>query len=101
MITAREILEALRPRQTIAAERAPTRFRHAFVDSRKAGRGDLFVALKGERVDGHDFVADAARRGAPGALVERAVEAPIAQSVVPDALAAPPESASARRRAGP
>ena len=34
MITAREILEALRPRQTIAAGNAPTRFRHAVVDSR-------------------------------------------------------------------
>ena len=97
MITAREILEALRPRQTIAAGNAPTRFRHAVVDSRKAGRGDLFVALKGERADGHDFVADAARRGATGAIVERPVEAAIAQYVVPDALAALQELARKRR----
>src|SRR2546428_10192733 len=71
MITAREILEALRPRQ-ITPRGSPTRFRHAVVDSRKTGRGDLFVALKGERADGHDFVGDAARRGATGAIVERA-----------------------------
>src|SRR5438477_2242562 len=99
MITARQILEALRPRQTIAAGNAPTRFRHAVVDSRKAGRGDLFVALKGERADGHDFVADAARRGATGAIVERPVDAAIAQYVVPDALAALQELARKRRLA--
>jgi alanine racemase len=39
-------------------------------DSRRAQPGELFVALKTERGDGHDFVADALRRGAAGALVE-------------------------------
>ncbi len=33
-------------------------------DSRSAGEGDLFVALKGERFDAHDFVADVVARGA-------------------------------------
>src|SRR5439155_12512034 len=101
MITAREILEALRPRQIFHGGNAPTRFRHAVVDSRKAGRGDLFFALKGERVDGHEFVADAARRGATGAIVERAVDAPIMQYVLPDALAALQELARKRRAARP
>ena len=41
------------------------------IDSRKAGPGDLFVALPGERVDGHDFVAQALRAGAVAALVAR------------------------------
>lgn len=40
------------------------------IDSRTLARGDLFVALKGTR-DGHDFVADALRKGATGALVSR------------------------------
>ena len=39
-------------------------------DSRRARPGELFVALKTERGDGHDFVADALARGASGALVE-------------------------------
>lgn len=39
------------------------------IDSREAGPGALFVALPGEHADGHDFVADAAARGATGALV--------------------------------
>lgn len=38
-------------------------------DSRDIRAGDLFVALKGERFDGHDFVASAFERGAAAALV--------------------------------
>lgn len=41
------------------------------VDSRRAGPGALFVALPGERTDGHLFVRDALARGASGALVRR------------------------------
>lgn len=41
------------------------------IDSRAIEPGDLFVALPGERVDGHDFVAGALARGAAAALVER------------------------------
>jgi len=43
------------------------------VDSRKVKPGQLFVALKGERADGHDFVADAMAKGAVAALIERVV----------------------------
>lgn len=39
------------------------------VDSRIAGLRDIFVALPGEKYDGHDFVADALQRGAAGALI--------------------------------
>jgi UDP-N-acetylmuramoyl-L-alanyl-D-glutamate--2,6-diaminopimelate ligase len=42
-------------------------------DSRAAGPGVLFVAVPGTRADGHDFVADAARRGAAAILAERSV----------------------------
>ena len=44
-------------------------------DSREAGPGSLFFALRGERRDGHDFVADALSRGAAGAVVHRPVPA--------------------------
>jgi UDP-N-acetylmuramoyl-tripeptide--D-alanyl-D-alanine ligase len=40
-------------------------------DSRTLQPGDLFVALRGPRFDGHAFVADVLRRGAAGAIVER------------------------------
>lgn len=40
-------------------------------DSRKAQPGDLFVALAGERFDGHDFLPEVAKRGASAVLVNR------------------------------
>ena len=43
-------------------------------DSRTIERGDLFVALKGEQQDGHDYVAGALARGAAAAMVARAPE---------------------------
>lgn len=43
------------------------------IDSRTLGEGDLFVALPGERSDGHLHVRDAAGRGAAAAMVERPV----------------------------
>ena len=35
-------------------------------DSRAVTKGSLFVAVKGERVDGHDFIENAKQAGAPG-----------------------------------
>lgn len=47
------------------------------IDSREVSAGDLFIALPGERVDGHDFIDAAVTRGAVAALVERPVQASI------------------------
>lgn len=44
------------------------------IDSRSVRAGDLFIALKGGRTDGHDFLQEVAARGASGALVSRSVE---------------------------
>ena len=41
------------------------------LDSRKARPGDLFVAIEGDRVDGHDFIGAAAAEGAAAALASR------------------------------
>ncbi len=41
------------------------------IDSRAVGQGDIFVAIKGERHDGHDFVANALKAGAGLGLVSR------------------------------
>ena len=40
-------------------------------DTRKTGKGDLFVALIGERFDGHDYVETAVRSGASALIVSR------------------------------
>lgn len=44
------------------------------LDSRKITPGDLFVALPGERVDGHAFIADVLRQGAAAVLVTDPVD---------------------------
>ncbi len=66
--------------------------RGASVDSRRVSPGSIFVALGGERTDGHVHVADALNAGAVAAIVERVVELPAGagapQVVVPDALRA-------------
>ncbi len=42
-------------------------------DTRQVKRGDLFVAIVGERLDGHHFLRDAAAKGAKAAVVSRVV----------------------------
>jgi UDP-N-acetylmuramoyl-L-alanyl-D-glutamate--2,6-diaminopimelate ligase len=58
------------------------------VDSRKAAPGALFVAVRGERVDGHAFVDAAVRRGASAVVIEEAraqnVPSGVTAIVVPD-----------------
>lgn len=56
-------------------------------DSRRIAAGGLFVALPGERVDGHDFVGAARDAGAVAALVSRPVTE-LPSVVVPDPRAA-------------
>lgn len=59
-------------------------------DSRLIVPGGVFVAIPGQRVDGHDFVRVAASKGALAALVEHEVEdaGDIVQIVVPDSVKA-------------
>ncbi|MEI6079097.1 MAG: UDP-N-acetylmuramoyl-tripeptide--D-alanyl-D-alanine ligase [bacterium] len=56
-------------------------------DTRRIKAGALYVALKGENLDGHDFVKDAKNKGAVACLVEKKIEnVDIAQIIVPDTL---------------
>lgn len=57
-------------------------------DSRGIGEGDVFVAKPGEVTDGHLFVGKAVGQGAVLALVERVVDEPVTQIVVPDVVVA-------------
>src|SRR5712675_1221279 len=41
------------------------------IDSRSVGPGQLFFAVKGERLDGHDFVGEALEKGAVAAIVRK------------------------------
>jgi len=53
-------------------------------DSRDAESGDAFLALKGERFDAHDFIAQVVAQGCDIAIVSRPVDADICQLVVED-----------------
>ncbi|QBB69564.1 UDP-N-acetylmuramoyl-tripeptide--D-alanyl-D-alanine ligase [Pseudolysobacter antarcticus] len=53
-------------------------------DSRQPQSGAMFIALKGEQFDAHDFVADAQQQGAIAALVGRQLDLPMAQVIVAD-----------------
>ena len=75
-----------------------TGFSGAAVDSRRVTPGSLFVALRGRRVDGHSFAADAVRSGASVLLVAHPVSLPsesgVATVVVTDPLTALQELAA-------
>jgi UDP-N-acetylmuramoyl-tripeptide--D-alanyl-D-alanine ligase len=73
MLTLADVIEALTEYRWAEAEsKAISR---VIIDSRQSVPGALFVALPGERVDGHDYVADAFDRGAVAALVHRIPDA--------------------------
>ncbi len=54
------------------------------IDSRKNCGGQLFVAIRGERFDGHDYIEAAQRAGAVAALVENRIDCDLPQLVVND-----------------
>lgn len=88
----------------LAAREGPeVEFRRAVIDSRLVEPGDLFVALPGEHVDGHDFAAAAVQQGASGLLLSRPVAGieDTPRFLVPDTLRALQHVAVAWRDALP
>jgi UDP-N-acetylmuramoyl-tripeptide--D-alanyl-D-alanine ligase len=79
---------------------------HISTDTRALGRGDCFIALRGPRFDGHEFISDAASRGASAAVVSnptRAMNSPSALALlqVQDTLTALHKLATNYRRLMP
>lgn len=69
------------------AEPAPQVVTGVTIDSRQVAAGDLFVAIPGERSDGHDHAAEALAAGAIAVLCERPM--PVGPAIeVPDSVAA-------------
>jgi len=71
LFTVEELREVISVK-VLAGEPSPSakrRIRHISTDSRTIKRGDLFVALPGERFDGHEFVPAVLAKGAAGAIV--------------------------------
>ncbi len=57
---------------------------HVSTDTRDLKQGSLFVALRGENFDAHDFIANAEQAGASAVLVSRPVETFLPQILCPD-----------------
>ncbi|NJC96410.1 MAG: UDP-N-acetylmuramoylalanyl-D-glutamyl-2, 6-diaminopimelate--D-alanyl-D-alanine ligase [Anaerolineales bacterium] len=71
MLTLADALEAL----TTFRPQAASVITEAVIDSRQTIPGSLFVAIPGEKVDGHEFIGEAFRRGASFALIQQDVDA--------------------------
>ena len=72
MLTLADALEAL---TNLRPEGNSPVITEAAIDSRQVIPGSLFVAVPGERVDGHDFLPEAFQRGASFALIQQDVDA--------------------------
>ncbi|QJD30492.1 UDP-N-acetylmuramoyl-tripeptide--D-alanyl-D-alanine ligase [Methylococcus geothermalis] len=77
--------------------KAETGFDGVSTDTRTIRPGSLFFALRGDRFDAHDFIADAVNQGAAALVVERPVDAALPQLVVPDSRRALGSAAAAWR----
>ena len=82
---------ALEPRETI--RRAPVELRGLAYDARAVEAGSLFFCVPGTHADGHDFAAEAVRRGAVALVVERPLKLDVPQLVVASARAAMAQAA--------
>jgi UDP-N-acetylmuramoyl-tripeptide--D-alanyl-D-alanine ligase len=80
---------------------ADGQFNGVCTDTRKLAGGELFVALRGPNFDGGDYVAEATRRGAAGALVSRRTTDSVAQITVADTRIALGELGRGWRRRQP
>ncbi len=64
-------LDLVAPLEARLDGRAPAAVGGVSIDTRTLAPGDLFVAIRGERQDGHDYVATAFEKGASAAVVAR------------------------------
>jgi UDP-N-acetylmuramoyl-L-alanyl-D-glutamate--2,6-diaminopimelate ligase len=80
------LIAVLAPAEVVG--RADTTIHDLAYDARAARAGALFFCVLGERVDGHDFAAEAIRNGAVALVVQRPLEVTVPQLVVADSRAA-------------
>ncbi|MBK7865813.1 MAG: UDP-N-acetylmuramoyl-tripeptide--D-alanyl-D-alanine ligase [Ignavibacteriales bacterium] len=71
MISLREIIAASTKPLKIVNSDENAIFNSVVIDSRKVVPGSLFIAVKGDRFDGHDFIPEALARGASGIVVKK------------------------------
>jgi UDP-N-acetylmuramoyl-L-alanyl-D-glutamate--2,6-diaminopimelate ligase len=85
------LIAALAPSDVVG--RASVEIADLAYDAEAVEPGSLFFCVPGTRADGHDFAPGAVERGAVALVVERTLELPVPQLVVPSARAAMPVAA--------
>ncbi len=94
MFTLNDVLQGNLDKVRLLSSQSPNPnmiFRSAQHDSRQVRPGDLFIAIKGAKVDGHRFISTVAQAGAAGALCSEPIDDvpdDFLQIVVPDVVAA-------------
>lgn len=86
-----EFIAARKPLRAVTAKchQGDAEFTAVSIDSRTLNAGELFIALRGERFDAHDFIADAVAKKPCALVVERFLpEIKLPQLVVSDSLLA-------------
>lgn len=98
MLTIHEVLEATGG--ILLADGARRHFRGVSIDSRTLQKGDIFIAIRGKRLDGHRFLRQAVGKGASLLVISRRILHPKNVSVVlvKDTTAALGQIAAAYRR---
>jgi len=80
MFSVKEILEETEGR--LISGKPSVVFSGVSTDTRAIERGSLFIAIKGPNFDGHDFISEAAKKGANGAVVSRDLPSPNADLAI-------------------
>ncbi len=96
-LSLREILKTSHGQWTGKEELLDLRPENVVTDSRQAVAGSLFIALRGERTDGHKYIPDVLSKGALAVLCEEAGEPGEPRIVVPEVMEALRSVASANR----
>jgi UDP-N-acetylmuramoyl-L-alanyl-D-glutamate--2,6-diaminopimelate ligase len=83
MVALERLIAATSPTEVVGG--SPVEVEDLAYDTRAVGPGALFFCVPGQRVDGHEFAAEAVEAGAVALVVERPLAPRVPQLVVPDA----------------
>lgn len=67
---------------------ADKEFKGISIDTRTIQPGNLFIAIRGDRMDGHDYIEEAFQKGAAAAIVSHQIESALPQLIAADTTAA-------------
>lgn len=81
LFQAAQVLNCTKPKQDV-------QFQGISIDSRNIRPGNLFIAVRGDKFDGHEFINEALQKGAAAILVDHEVETTLPQLIVKDTLEA-------------